>query len=145
MAPCSPTSRSRSGSRRTIRCGGFGSLRIRPLIGSTQRSASSMPQKAARRCTQNQLLLASLLQAFYGIRPECLLLDQPHYNLMFRWFVRLSPDDLIWHPTTFTKNRDRCLNEYVLGRFLQKLKNPWTTQIWHQDKADELSHRTLME
>jgi len=49
-----------------------------------------------------QLLLASLLQAFYGIRSERLLLEQLHYNLLFRWFVGLSPDDAIWHPTTFT-------------------------------------------
>ncbi len=49
-----------------------------------------------------QLLLASLLQAFYGIRSERLLLEQLHYNLLFRWFVGLSPDDPIWHPTTFT-------------------------------------------
>jgi transposase len=38
-------------------------------------------------------LLASLLQAFYGIRSERLLLEQLHYNLLFRWFVGLSPDD----------------------------------------------------
>jgi transposase len=68
-----------------------------------------------------QLLLASLLQAFYGIRSERLLLDQLHYNLLFRWFVGLSPDDPIWHPTTFTKNRDRLLNEQVMGKFLEKL------------------------
>jgi transposase len=63
-----------------------------------------------------QLLLASLLQAFYGIRSERLLLEQLHYNLLFRWFVGLSPDDPIWHPTTFTKNRERLLNEEVMGR-----------------------------
>ena len=68
-----------------------------------------------------QLLLASLLQAFYGIRSERLLLEQLHYNLLFRWFVGLSPDDPIWHPTTFTKNRDRLLNEQVMGKFLKKL------------------------
>ena len=62
-----------------------------------------------------QLLLASLLQAFYGIRSERLLLDQLHYNLLFRWFVGLSPDDPIWHPTTFTKNRERLLNEDVMA------------------------------
>ena len=39
-----------------------------------------------------QLLLASLLQAFYGIRSERLLLEQLHYNRLFRWFVGLSPD-----------------------------------------------------
>jgi len=58
-----------------------------------------------------QLLLASLLQAFYGIRSERLLLEQLHYNLLYRWFVGLSPDDPIWHPTTFTKNRERLLNQ----------------------------------
>ncbi len=68
-----------------------------------------------------QLLLASLLQAFYGIRSERLLLEQLHYNLLFRWFVGLSPDDPIWHPTTFTKNRERLLNEQIMGRFLEKL------------------------
>jgi transposase len=40
-----------------------------------------------------QLLLASLLQAFYGIRSERLLLEQLHYSLLFRWFVGLSPGD----------------------------------------------------
>ena len=37
----------------------------------------------------------------------------------------LSPDDLIWLPTTFTKNRERLLNEQVMGRgrFLEKLIN----------------------
>jgi hypothetical protein len=28
-------------------------------------------------------------------------------NLLYRWFVGLSPDDLVWDPTVFTKNRDR--------------------------------------
>lgn len=48
-----------------------------------------------------QLLLASLLQVFYGIRSERLPLEQLNYNLLFRWFVGLSPDDPIWHPTTY--------------------------------------------
>jgi transposase len=68
-----------------------------------------------------QLLLASLLQAFYGIRSERLLLEQLNHNLLFRLFVGLSPDDPIWHPTTFTKNRERLLIEQIMGRFLEKL------------------------
>jgi transposase len=68
-----------------------------------------------------QLLLASLLQAFYGIRSERLLLEQLQYNLLFRWFVGLGPDDPIWHPTTFTKNRERLLNEELMERFLNKV------------------------
>jgi transposase len=68
-----------------------------------------------------QQLLASLLQAFYGIRSERSLLEQLNYNLLFRWIVGLSPDDPILHPTTFTKNRERLLNDDVMGRFLEKL------------------------
>ena len=52
----------------------------------------------------------------YGIRSERLLLEQLHYNLLYRWFVGLSPDDPIWHPTTFTKNRERLLNEQVFTK-----------------------------
>ena len=55
-----------------------------------------------------QLLLASLLQAVYGIRSEQLLLEQLHYNLLLHRFMGLSPDDPIWHPTTFTKTGSSC-------------------------------------
>jgi hypothetical protein len=49
-----------------------------------------------------------LLHAFNGIRSERLLLEQLHYNLLFRWFVGLSLDEPIWHPTTFTKTVSGC-------------------------------------
>ena len=60
-----------------------------------------------------QLLLALLLQKFYGICSERLLLEQLHYNLLFRWVVGLSPDDPIWHPTSLTKEGERLLNDEV--------------------------------
>jgi hypothetical protein len=51
-----------------------------------------------------------------------MLIEQLDYNLLFRWFAGLNPDDPVWHPTTFTKNRDRLLYEQVMGKFLEKLK-----------------------
>src|SRR5947207_15640893 len=54
-----------------------------------------------------QLLSALLLQVFYGLRSERQLMEQLNYNLLFRWFVGLSPDDPVWDATSFTKNRDR--------------------------------------
>ena len=54
-----------------------------------------------------QLLRALLLQVLYTIRSERLLMEELNYNLLFRWFVGLNMDDPVWHPTTFTKNRDR--------------------------------------
>ncbi len=68
-----------------------------------------------------QLLLTLLLQAIYGISSERLLIEQLDYNLLFRWFVGLNPDDPVWHSTTFTKNRDRLLNEELMARFLEQL------------------------
>ncbi len=49
------------------------------------------------------------------------MLEQLNYDLLFRWFVGLSPDYPIWHPTTFTKNRERLLVDDVMGSFLEKL------------------------
>jgi hypothetical protein len=45
-----------------------------------------------------------VLHVFYGIRSERQLMEQLDYNLLYRWFVGLSPDDPVWDPTTFTKN-----------------------------------------
>lgn len=70
-----------------------------------------------------QLLSALLLQAFYGIRSERQLMEQLDYNLLYRWFVGLSPDDPVWDPTTFTKNRDRLQEGDVFEKFMTKLLN----------------------
>jgi transposase len=55
------------------------------------------------------LLRATLLQAFFSIRSERMLMEQTNYNLLFRWFVGLSMDADVWHPTGFTHDRDRLL------------------------------------
>jgi len=51
------------------------------------------------------------------------LIEQLDYNLLFRWFIGLNPDDPVWHPTTFTKNRDRVLNEELMPKFLALLSS----------------------
>src|SRR5579885_2955755 len=68
-----------------------------------------------------QLLSALLLQVFYGIRSERQLMEQLNYNLLFRWFVGLSPDDPVWDPTVFSKNRDRLQQGDVFQKFMTKL------------------------
>src|SRR6266498_3982271 len=68
-----------------------------------------------------QLLSALLLQVFYGLRSERQLMEQLNYNLLFRWFVGLSPDDPVWDATTFTKNRDRLQRGDVFRKFMERL------------------------
>jgi transposase len=70
-----------------------------------------------------RLLRALLLQAFYSIRSERLLMEQLDYNLLFRWFVGLGIDDPVWHPTAFTTNRDRLLEGDVAAQFLAAVLN----------------------
>ncbi len=64
-----------------------------------------------------QLLRALLLQVLYTVRSERLLMEELNYNLLFRWFVGLNMDDPVWHPTTFTKNRDRLLAGDIAAAF----------------------------
>ena len=70
-----------------------------------------------------QLLSALLLQVFYGIRSERQLMEQLDYNLLYRWFVGLAPDDPVWNATTFTKNRERLQQGDVFQKFMTKLLN----------------------
>jgi transposase len=56
-----------------------------------------------------RLIRASLLQILFSVRSERQLMEQMHYNLLFRWFVGLGIDGPVWVPTVFTKNRDRLL------------------------------------
>jgi transposase len=68
-----------------------------------------------------RLLRAQLLQIFYSIRSERLLMEQLDYNILFRWFVGLAMDEPIWDPTVFTKNRDRLLNQDLARSFLRRV------------------------
>jgi transposase len=67
------------------------------------------------------LIRALLLQVFFSVRSERLLMEQLSYNLLFRWFVGLNMDDPVWHPTVFTKNRDRFLGTDLAMQMLDKV------------------------
>ena len=70
-----------------------------------------------------KLIRALLLQVFYSVRSERQLCEQLRYNLLFRWFVGLALDDLIWDHSTFSKNRDRLLaHQVVEGLFSEIMR-----------------------
>ena len=102
VAPCSRTCRLRSGFQPAIRCVGSASWPIKPSIDSIPPSASSTPQKAGHRCRPSSCCWPRCCRRSTGSARSGCLLEQLHYNLLLRWFVGLSPDDPIWHPTTFT-------------------------------------------
>ena len=97
---------------------------VRDVLGELNRSLSKLYASEGRpSIPPEQLLSALLLQVFYGIRSERQLMEQLDYNLLYRWFVGLSPDDPVWDPTVFTKNRDRLQNGEVFAKFMTKLLN----------------------
>lgn len=69
-----------------------------------------------------RLFRALLLQVFYSIRSERLLMEQLDYNLLFRWFVGLEIDEPVWNHAVFSKNRDRLLNQEFAQQFFGKVK-----------------------
>src|SRR5262245_15260532 len=64
-----------------------------------------------------RLLRAALLQIFYSVRSERMLMEQMNYNLLFRWFVGLELDEPVWNHAVFSKNRERILNQNVAREF----------------------------
>jgi transposase/ribosomal protein S6E (S10) len=64
-----------------------------------------------------RLLRALLLQIFYSIRSERMLMEQLDYNLLFRWFVGMEIDEPVWNHAVFSKNRERLLNQEVARLF----------------------------
>jgi transposase len=68
-----------------------------------------------------KLLRALLLQVFYSVRSERMLMEQMRYNLLFRWFVGLAIEDAVWDHSVFSKNRDRLLEHEVVEAFFTEV------------------------
>ena len=55
-----------------------------------------------------QLLRALLRQVPYRTHGERLPMEELDYNLLLRWFVKLTMDDPVWQPTTFKETGTGC-------------------------------------
>jgi transposase len=60
-------------------------------------------------------LRSLLLQIFYSVRRERMLIEQLQYNLLFRWFVGMEMEEAVWNHAVHIKNRERLLNEKIAG------------------------------
>jgi len=68
------------------------------------------------------LLRALLIQVLYAVPSERKLCEHLEYHLLFRWFVGLDLNEPVWHPTTFTQNRERLLTGEVAEAFFLEVK-----------------------
>jgi transposase len=72
------------------------------------------------------LIKATLLMALYSIRSERQFCERLHYDLLFKWFLGLNITDRAFDPTSFTKNRQRLLDQdmatAVLGEVVREAR-----------------------
>src|SRR5438105_2143837 len=64
-----------------------------------------------------QLLKATVLMALYSIRSERQFCERLRYDLLFKYFLDLNVDAEGFDHSTFSKNRERLLNQEIADRF----------------------------
>ena len=103
---------------------------LRPIRRAVDEVLRSMARQFDKLYAENgrasippeRLLRALLLQVFYSIRSERMLMEQLHYNLLFRWFVGMEMDEPVWNHAVFRKNRERLLNQEVARMFFERVR-----------------------
>jgi transposase len=68
-----------------------------------------------------KLLKAQLLMILYSIRSNRQLVEQIHYNFLFRWFLGMSLDEKVWDHSSFSQNNDRLIGSDVAAEFLSRI------------------------
>src|SRR5579864_1740707 len=91
------------------------------LAGMSSRFDSMYAENGRPSIPPERLLRALLLQMFYTVRSERMLMEQLDYNLLFRWFVGLEMDEAVWNHAVFSKNRERLLNEEIAHSFFRRV------------------------
>lgn len=92
---------------------------VNEALGALEREFAALYSPIGRpSIPPEKLLRAMLLQAFYSIRSERLLMERLEYDLLFRWFVGIGVDNRAWDHSTFSKNRDRLLEGDIAAKFL---------------------------
>ncbi|MER8850149.1 IS5 family transposase [Mesorhizobium australicum] len=108
---------------------------VTEALSTTEREFAALYSPIGRpSIPPEKLLRAMLLQAFYSIRSERLLMERLEYDLLFRWFAGLGVDDAAWDHSVFSKNRDRLLEGDIAAKFLAAvLAQPKVTKLLSTD------------
>lgn len=68
-----------------------------------------------------RLLMAKVLMALYSIRSERQFCERLQYDLLFRWFLDLNPDEATFDHSTFSQNQARLLRHQVADLFFAEV------------------------
>jgi transposase len=68
-----------------------------------------------------RLIKAVLLMTLYTIRSERQLCERICFDMLFRWFLDMTPDEVVFDHSDFSKNRDRLDRLDATGKFSDKI------------------------
>jgi len=68
-----------------------------------------------------KLLKAQLLMILYSIRSNRQLVEQIHYNFLYRWFLGMSLEEKVWDHSSFSTNQERLIGSDVAAEFLARV------------------------
>lgn len=68
-----------------------------------------------------KLLKAQLLMILYSIRSNCQLVEQIHYNFLYRWFLGMGLEEKVWDHFSFSTNQERLIGSDGAAWFLSRI------------------------
>jgi transposase len=81
-----------------------------------------------------RLLKAKILIALFSVRSENLLVEQLHYNLLYRWFLDLDLTETVFDNSTFSKNQQRLMEHEAAQIFFAQVVDLAREQGWVSDE-----------
>lgn len=92
------------------------------VLGRLDGEFDEMYAAGGRRSVPPETLLkATVLMAMYSMRSERAFCERLNYDMLFKWFLDLPIDAKAFDATTFTKNRQRLLDQDIADRFLAEV------------------------
>lgn len=83
--------------------------------------AKAYSDRGRRGIPPEQMLKALLLRAIYSIPSERRLMEAIEFNLLYRWFIDLPPDEPAWTPEAFSMNRERFMKHNLARKFFDRV------------------------
>lgn len=81
-----------------------------------------------------RLLMAWVLMALYSVRSCRMLAEQLRYNLLFKWFLDMNPDEGAFDASTFSKNMERLISNQVSEGFFATVVKLARERGWVSDE-----------
>ena len=88
------------------------------VLAEMDDSFEAMYARSGRPSVPPEMLLkASVLMAMYSMRSERAFCERLNYDMLFKWFLDLPIDAASFDASTFSKNRQRLLDQNIADEF----------------------------